>query len=85
MFFIFLKLFKESLAREEKFSISKYLHPYANIQLCCLSIDNKDLNSANAYLAKAKTYKDYELEDRIQIQMRCIQRRIDYKKTLAKK
>jgi hypothetical protein len=75
----------ESIARDEKTSISKYLHPYANLQLCCLSIEKNDLNAASSYLAKAKNYKDYELEDRLQIQMRCVQRRLDYKKSLAQK
>ncbi len=39
-----------------------------------------DWNSALHHLNKSKSYKDYDLEDRLQIQMRTLQRRIDHKR-----
>jgi hypothetical protein len=80
--FVF-KLFQESVAREEKqSSLTRYVQPYANIQLSCLYMNMSNWPSATHYLNKARSFKDYDLEDRLQIQMRTIQRRIDYKTSL---
>jgi hypothetical protein len=75
------KLFKESIARDEKqSSLSRYVQPYAHLQLSILYTEMSDWNSALHHLNKSKSYKDYDLEDRLQIQMRTLQRRIDHKR-----
>ena len=72
------------MARDENQStLSRYVQPYANTQLSCLYIDASNWQSAVYYLSKAKSFKDYDLEDRLQIQMRTMQRRINHQKAIA--
>lgn len=74
-------MFNEALARDEKqSSLAKYVKPYTNIQLCLLYCKLNDLKQASAFLEKAKKYSDYDLEDRLQMQIRICGRKIDCKK-----
>jgi hypothetical protein len=74
-------LFNEALARDEKqASLAKYVKPYTNIQLCLLNCTTNDLKQASAFLEKAKKYSDYDMEDRLQMQIRICGRKIEFKK-----
>jgi predicted negative regulator of RcsB-dependent stress response len=75
--------FNEALARGEdeakKAPFGKYILPYANFKLANLYTDEKNYEQAKIYLNKARdNYKDYEMDDRIQTQIRSLQRRIKH-------
>lgn len=71
----------ESIARvegEKKGApFGKYVLPYCHLLLANYQTDMKQYDLAKSHMNKAKdNYKDYELEDRIQTQIRGLQRRI---------
>ncbi len=73
----------ESLARcenNQKASpiVGKYAQPSALYELACFYTDEKDFAQAKSNLAMAQTYKDYELDNRVQIQIRSLLRKIKY-------
>lgn len=72
---------KESIARAEgekkQPPFGKYVLPLCHYHLSTYYTDNKDYPAAKSHLTKARdNYKDYELEDRFQAQVRSLQRRI---------
>lgn len=52
--------------------------PSALYELACYYVEEKDYASAKSNLTKAQSYKDYELDNRIQVQIRSLQRKIKY-------
>lgn len=70
----------ECLARceNQKILVGKYAQPSALYELACFYADAKEFTHAKANLAKAQSFKDYELDNRIQIQIRSLQRKIKY-------
>lgn len=52
--------------------------PSALYELACYYVEEKDFASAKSNLIKAQSYKDYELDNRIQVQIRSLQRKIKY-------
>jgi hypothetical protein len=76
------QLFDEAIARDEKqSSTSKYVRPFAYFQLSNIYCTQGDLNMATNQLEKCLKFKDYELEDRIQMQIRITKRLVEYKKS----
>jgi predicted negative regulator of RcsB-dependent stress response len=64
---------------EKQQAFGKYALPYSNFQLATMATNDKRFDEAKAYLNKAKdNYKDYELENRLQTQLKSLQRRIKY-------
>lgn len=75
------KCLNECLARcedDKSTSLGKYAAPSALYELGSYYVDEKDFQSAKTSLAKGATYKDYELDNRIQVQIRSLQRKIKY-------
>ena len=74
--------FKESIARAEGVKhpeFGKYVLPYAQFQLASYYIKEKKLDLAKSHLNKAKdNYSGYELENRLQTQIRSLQRLIKH-------
>jgi len=73
--------FKEAIARvevEKKHApFGKYIMPLTHFHLSTYYTDSNQYDLAKSHLNKARDgYKDYELEDRIQTQIRSLQRRI---------
>jgi hypothetical protein len=71
----------ESIARAEnsKLSFGKYVLPCAHYELSTYHTDQNDLPTAKGYLSKARdNFKDYELENRIQTQIKSLQKRIKH-------
>lgn len=58
--------------------IGKYAMPSALYELACYYVEEKDFGSAKSSLLAAQNYKDYELDNRIQVQIRSLQRKIKY-------
>lgn len=72
---------KEAVARTEgekkQPPFGKYILPLAHFHLSTFYTDSNQYDLAKSHLNKARDgYKDYELEDRIQTQIRSLQRRI---------
>lgn len=72
---------KEAISRVEgekkQPPFGKYVLPLSHFHLSTFYADNKQYDLAKIHLNKARdNYKDYELEDRIQAQIRSLQRRI---------
>ena len=75
--------FNEAIARGEdeakKAPFGKYILPYAHFKLATLYTNDKNYDQAKVHLHKSRdNYKDYELDDRIQTQIRSLQRRIKH-------
>ena len=75
--------FNEAIARGEdeakKAPFGKYILPYAHFKLATMYTNNKEFDLAKVHLNKARDgYKDYELDDRLQTQVRSLQRRIKH-------
>jgi len=75
--------FNEAIARGEdeakKAPFGKYILPYAHFKLATMYTNMKEYEQAKVYLNKARDgYKDYELDDRLQTQVRSLQRRIKH-------
>ena len=71
----------ESLARAEsdKLPFGKYVQPYAHYQLANYYTNEKEYDQAKIHANKARdNFKDYELENRIQTQIKSLQRRLKY-------
>ena len=81
-----MQLLKESLRRtsenEKQISFEKYVQPFAYFNLSSLCIDNNRLDEALAYLNRIKNFKDYDHEDRLLLQIRTLNQRIEYKKSM---
>lgn len=57
----------------------KYTPPCAHYELALYYTGEKDYEQAKAFLNKAQNnYKDYELDNRIQVQIRSLQRKIKF-------
>jgi len=76
-----IQYLKESIARAEgekkQATFGRYVLPLCHFHLATYYTDNKEYDLAKTHLNKARdNYKDYELEDRFQTQIRSLQRRI---------
>lgn len=76
------KCFNECIARGEtdKIPFGKYALPCAHLELAYYYTDTlKDYNQAKIFLNKSQSgFKDYELENRIQTQIKSLQRRLKF-------
>lgn len=54
----------------------KYALPLANLELASYYASEKKYTEAKAYLTKAQSFKDYELENRAHYHMRALQRQL---------
>ena len=79
---------KESLSRinqnEKQIGFEKYVQPFSYFNLSSLCVDKLRLDDAVFYLNKVKNFKDYDHEDRLQLQIRTLTQRIEYKRSLNK-
>jgi hypothetical protein len=67
---------------EKQISFERYVQPFGYFNLSMLYVDNGRLDDALFCLNKAKSFKDYDHEDRLQLQIRTLSSRIEYKKSL---
>ena len=72
--------FNESLARSEneKLGFGKFVLPCVHYELALYYTNEKNYDQAKIHLNKAANYKDFELDNRIQTQIKSLQRRIKY-------
>ena len=63
-------------------SFEKYVQPFTYFNLSVLSVDKNRLDDSLVYLNKIKNFKEYDHEDRLQLQIRTLTKRIEYKRTL---
>lgn len=75
------KCLNESLARCENVKsvgVGKYVQPSAHYELACYYTDEKDYTLAKAQLTMAQNYKEFELDNRILVQIRSLNRKIKF-------
>jgi len=78
----------ESVARAEGVKnapLGLYVLPCAFLELATHSVENKDFGSAKLFLSKSSGFKKYELDNRIQVRQKSLQKRIKYLTTDHKK
>ena len=79
-FYILKKCLNECLARAEtaKLPFAKFAVPSAYYELALYNTNEKRYEDARNYLNKAQTFKDYELSDRLGVQIKSLEKRIKH-------